>query len=183
VRGLKNVIVSNGYLNRGPSKELLPFIDAANIDLKSFNPDFYQNEIGGNLEKVLDFIAFAAGKIHIEVTTLVIPGKNDTKEEISQIARYLAEIDTEIPYHLSAYYPTYKYDLPRTSPELLTELRENAQQYLKFVYLGNIRDEVNTNCPDCGNLLINRRGYHTRVLGIDESKCERCGLSIPVIGV
>jgi pyruvate formate lyase activating enzyme len=183
-KGLKNVLVSNGYVNPEPAEELLRLIDAANIDLKTFNPDFYKKEIGGRLEEVKRFISQAAGKILLEVTTLVIPTKNDTDGEIESIASFLASIDKNIPYHLSCYYPTYKYSIPSTGKKTIERLAEVAARYLNYVYLGNVGlNETNTFCPGCGSLLIRRMGYHTSVTGISDGKCATCHAPIPIPGV
>src|SRR5208283_1034338 len=107
--GLKNVLVSNGYLNPGPAEEVLGLMDAANIDLKGFDERFYKVETGGSLAAVQRFLQQAAGRVHLEVTTLVIPTMNDEREQIEGIARFVASLGTEIPLHLSAYHPDYKY--------------------------------------------------------------------------
>jgi pyruvate formate lyase activating enzyme len=181
--GLKNVLVSNGYVNPEPAEELIGLIDAANIDLKTFNPDFYRQEIRGDLEEVKRFLGQAKGRLVLEVTTLVIPSKNDGTEEIEAIARFLASLDPDIPYHLSAYYPTYHYTLPPTPPARLRELAGVARRHLRYVYLGNIgAEESNTTCISCGNLLVRRRGYQVEVAGLREAKCSRCGTPAPIVG-
>jgi pyruvate formate lyase activating enzyme len=183
-KGLKNVLVSNGYINTEPASELLEFIDAANIDLKTFNPEFYRKEIGGKLEEVKRFISQAAGTINLEVTTLVIPTKNDTEKEIEEISRFLAGINDEIPYHLSCYYPTYKYNIPPTSTSLVKHLAKVAKRHLKYVYLGNVGfEETNTLCPECGNLLIRRRGYFITMQGVKNGRCSKCNAVIPIPGL
>jgi len=178
---LKNVLVSNGYLNQEPASELLEYIDAANIDLKSFNPDFYRREIGGRLNEVKRFITHAAATTALEVTTLIIPGKNDALEEIEEIAAFLGAIDRNIPYHLSAYYPQYHYHIPPTSISTLTAASEAAGKHLNYVYLGNVgSSEINTLCPECGSLLIRRRGYSVQIKGIREQKCSNCGRAVDI---
>ncbi|MFP4180503.1 MAG: AmmeMemoRadiSam system radical SAM enzyme [Spirochaetaceae bacterium] len=185
--GLRNVLVSNGYINREPARQLLPYIDAANIDLKSFNPDYYTGVIGGRLQPVLDFIQLAAQHSHIEVTTLVIPGETDSHEEIESIAGFLSQISPDIPYHLSCYYPTYKYTIPPTDPKTVFELMETAKKKLNYVYPGNVGlSETNSECPECGNTLVTRRGYKTSVTGITrgsggEVQCSSCGISVPFL--
>ena len=126
--GLKNVLVTNGYLNPEPAEELLALTDAANVDLKSFNPDFYRKEIGGDVEEVKRFIAQASERIHLEVTTLVIPQKNDTDEEIEAIARFLADLNPDIPYHLSCYYPAYRYSIPATDGAVVERLSRRLKE-------------------------------------------------------
>jgi len=180
-KGLKNVLVSNGYLNQEPASELLEYLDAANIDLKSFNPDFYRREIGGKLSEVKRFITQAAAATALEVTTLIIPGKNDTPEEIAEIAAFLATIDRNIPYHLSAYYPQHHYHIPPTPISTLTAASETAAKHLNYVYLGNVgSSEINTLCPECRSLLIRRRGYSVQIKGIKEHRCSNCGNRVPI---
>lgn len=138
-RGQKNVLVSNGYVNEGPLSELLPLIDAANVDLKGFTEDFYQ-WVGGDLATVKRTIATlaATSTCHLEVTTLVIPGKNDSPEEIAAAASWLASLDTDIVYHLSRFFPCHKcLDLPATPVSTVYDLVDVARQYLPNVYTGN----------------------------------------------
>jgi len=180
--GLKNVLVSNGYLNPAPALELLELMDAANIDLKSFNPDFYKHELKGKLQPVLDFITMAAEKTSLEVTTLVLPGKNDSPEEIEEIAKFLASLGRPVAYHLSRYYPTYKYSIPATSIDSVEELADVAREHLPYVYLGNVGyNETNTYCPNCGALLIYRTGYRVRLDHLQGSECSLCKTEIPII--
>ncbi len=136
-KGLKNVLVTNVYVCREPLDNLLLYIDAMNIDLKAFNEDFYR-KIGGDLETVKDTIVTASKSCHVEVTTLVIPGENDSVEEITSASRWIASIDENIPYHISAFYPRYKYSDKRpTSRKSVYDLVEEAKKYLKYVYPGN----------------------------------------------
>jgi pyruvate formate lyase activating enzyme len=181
-RNLKNVLVTNGYISKEAGESILENIDALNIDLKSFNENFYSNELGGKLEPVKDFIKLAASKAHIEVTTLVIPGKNDTEKEIEAIASFLASINKSIPYHLSCYHPTYKYSIERTTPEKVIKLAALAANYLDYVYVGNAGlAENNTKCPYCSNFLIKRSGYNTEIRGIKNGICSNCGKKVNVI--
>jgi pyruvate formate lyase activating enzyme len=183
-RGLKNVLVSNGYINEQPALELLALLDAANIDLKSWDPGFYKKEIGGGLDEVKRFLAQAHDKIALEVTTLVIPTKNDSPEEIEAMARFLASLSPDIPYHLSAYYPQYKYRIPPTPPATLRVLAEEARKHLRYVYLGNLgMEETNTLCPGCGAVLVRRRGYSVTVSGVEAGHCRQCGVTVPIVGV
>jgi pyruvate formate lyase activating enzyme len=183
-KGLRNVLVSNGHVNPGPSEELIDVLDAANIDLKSFDPEFYRSEIGGDLEAVKRFIRQAADKIHLEVTTLVIPGKNDSPAEIEAIAQFLADLNPQIPYHLSCYYPAYRYTLPPTEPETVKRLAAVAGKHLSYVYLGNVGlASTDTLCPECGQVLIRRTGYRVGISGLKQDRCSKCGFRISIPGL
>ncbi|MFQ3619649.1 MAG: AmmeMemoRadiSam system radical SAM enzyme [Spirochaetales bacterium] len=177
-QGLKNVLVSNGYLNPEPTQELLPFLDAANIDLKAWNQEFYKTETGGNLDPVKEFLRQAFREIHLEVTTLVIPGKNDDPNEIDEAASFLASLSPYIPYHLTCYFPRYKYTVRPTTEQDLIPLIERARKHLYYVYAGNTGSGNITLCPTCGQEVIRRRGYFTRVVGAQMGKCTKCGTRI-----
>jgi pyruvate formate lyase activating enzyme len=179
--GVKNVIVSNGYIREKPAEDLIPLLDAANIDLKAYNQEFYRTETGGELEEVKRFISQAAGRVHLEVTTLVIPGKNDDPGQIEGIAGFLESLDPSIPLHLSRYYPSFHYTLPPTPAATIAKLTGIAKRRLSYVYAGNVdQGETNTLCPDCGNLLVRRAGYATKVEGLSGGKCGKCGRTIPI---
>lgn len=136
---LLNVLVTNGFINKQPFLELLPFIDAMNIDMKSFNPSFYKEICKGSLDNVKEIVEIAAPKCHVEITTLIIPGLNDSKEEIGSLAKWIASINPEIVLHLSRYFPNYKMkDRPPTPKKTLEDLRDEALKHLKYVYLGNV---------------------------------------------
>ena len=135
-QGLKTVLVSNGHINQKPLQELLPLVDAMNVDLKGFTQDYY-DYVGGNLAKVKQTIATAYDKCHIEVTTLVVPTKNDSTAEMAEEAAWLASLSPEIPLHISRYFPRYQSTIAMTSIEKMQELRDVAQKYLHYVHLGN----------------------------------------------
>ena len=136
--GLKNVVVTNGYINEKPLKALLPYIDAFNIDLKSFSPDFYKS-IGGDLEVVKRSIEIASEKSHVEVTTLIIAGENDSEEEIRLLSQWLSSVNPEIPLHISRFFPAYKMkDRNPTPVSTVLRLADIARESLKYVYEGNI---------------------------------------------
>lgn len=140
-KGIKNVIVSNGFINKEPLQKLAEYIDAANIDLKSFSEDFYKSLCSASLKNVLGSIKILKNAgAHIELTTLVIPGKNDSVTEIEKIAKWIKEnIGQETVYHLSRFFPMHKMqDVEVTPVETLKKLEKIAKKYLKFVYLGNI---------------------------------------------
>ncbi len=136
-QGMINVLVTNGTVEEEPWRALLPLIDAANIDLKGFTPAWYRR-LGGDLETVKRSIALAAERCHVEVTTLLIPGENDSEEEIRELARWLASISSEIPLHLSRFFPRYRMlDRPPAPVEQVCRLAETARGYLSYVYTGN----------------------------------------------
>lgn len=180
-QGLKNVLVTNGYINVEPLIQLLPYIDAMNIDLKSFTEDYYRRICKGKLEPVKNTIEIAAKATHIEITTLIIEGENSSEDEIEQLAQWIGGIDKSIPLHLSKYFPAYKMKSPETSYDILLKAKTVARKYLDYVYIGNVWGiDNNTYCPDCSNLLISR--YNTgEVVGIKNGKCKKCGKSINVI--
>ena len=136
-QGMVNVLVTNGTVEEEPWRALLPLVDAANIDLKGFTPSWYRR-LGGDLETVKRSIVLAAERCHVEVTTLLIAGENDSEEEIRELARWLASISPEIPLHLSRFFPQYQMvDRLPTPVEQVYRLSEAAQEYLSHVYTGN----------------------------------------------
>jgi pyruvate formate lyase activating enzyme len=137
--GLYNVLVTNGYISKEPLERLLPFIDAMNIDLKSYDGTFYRETLHGGLEEVKAAILQSAAKCHVEVTTLVLPGVNDSREEITRIASFLSSISRKIPLHLSRFFPRFEWkDRSPTSIDTLYELALVAECYLDHVYVGNV---------------------------------------------
>lgn len=133
----KIAIVSNGMASREVIEELLPYVDAANIDLKG-DADFYRKELHGDLDTVKQTIAVLAGHCHVEVTTLVIPGKNDSDDWIWRESAWIASLDPQIPLHLSRYFPRYHYEIEATPKETILHLRDVARENLKYVYTGNM---------------------------------------------
>jgi pyruvate formate lyase activating enzyme len=134
--GLKNILVTNGYINPEPLEALLPFIDAMNIDIKGYNGGTY-DRVGGTLEVVKNTVEMSFKACHVEVTTLVLPGENE--DDVEDIAKWISSLDKELPYHLSRFYPRYKYsDRTSTSRETMFKLKETAERYLKNVFLGNM---------------------------------------------
>ncbi len=179
-RGLKNVFVTNGYANKEAWKEISPYLDAANIDLKSFSENFYRKVCGAKLSPVLESIKLLKSLgIWVEVTTLIIPTLNDSEKELREIAKFIYSVDKGIPWHVTAFYPTYKLmNLPPTSPETLFKAREIGREIgLKYVYVGNIfgGEGENTYCSNCGKLLIERRGFSVLRFNVQGGKCKYCG--------
>ena len=180
-KGLKNVMVTNGYINEEPLKELLPFIDAMNIDLKSMENSFYKDICKGSLEPVLKTIELASKHTHVEVTTLLIEGANSNLEEIEELGKKLASIDKKIPLHVSRYFPAYKMDLPATSIEILLKAKDILKKYLDYVYIGNVFGmDTNTYCPSCGKKIIDRN-IEKRIIGIEDGKCSNCNEKINIV--
>ncbi len=178
-QGIGNVFVTNGYMSRQAVDAIAPYLDAANVDLKSIREDFYREQCGARLQPVLDTISrMKELGIWVEVTTLLIPGLNDSDEEIGGIADFLRSIGTETPWHISRFHPRYQMLAGRiTSVE---EIRKAAgigkSRGLKYVYSGNVPGEAgeNTFCSRCGNLLIGRYGFRIERLNLRESVCPDC---------
>lgn len=136
---LLNVLVTNGYISEEPLELVLPYVDAMNIDLKAYNDHFYWDLVKGGLEEVKETIRRSASCCHVEVTTLVIPGWNDSIEEMDEMSQWLASLSPEIPLHLSRYFPKYEMnDIPPTPLSTLQELKRTAERHLNYVYLGNV---------------------------------------------
>lgn len=179
--GLDVVVVTNGYINREPLEELLPYVDAMNIDLKSYREEFYGAVCGGRLEKVLETIEHANRVCHVELTTLAISGYNDSHEEMEELSAWIAKLDSSIPLHISRYHPTYKFKAPSTDIKRVLELAEIARSKLKYVYIGNIGGvDNNTYCPNCGKTLVERESY-SAVLKNKSATCENCGESLKIV--
>lgn len=132
------VLVTNGYISEEPLKELLPYVDAMNIDLKAFSNRYYDEVCGGSLKPVLNSIEIASKECHVEVTTLLVSGENDNLDEVEEIAKFLGNIDKDIPLHLSRYFPRYKLDNPATDVGFMFKAKDVAEKYLNRVKLGNI---------------------------------------------
>lgn len=180
-KGLKVVLVTNGYIEAKPLKELLPCIDAMNIDVKAFTDDFYKRLCKGTLQPVLQTVETAAQHTHVEATTLLIPGENDRLEDIEALARWLASIRPDIPLHLSRYHPAYKYQQPPTPEQTLLQAQAAARNHLSFVYLGNVARDNNTHCVHCQALLIRRSYYQTELVHYQDGRCNACGNPVDYI--
>jgi pyruvate formate lyase activating enzyme len=191
--GIANVLVSNGCINDAPAAEILALTDAANIDLKCFSEETYANVLGGDLHTVLGFLESAAETgVHLEVTTLIVPGLNDSEAELDTCAAFIAGLSDisppenrgtsrrEIPWHLSAYHPAYQWEAPPTDPGSLLKAARRAGEILPLVYTGNValtdrgsggsrfneRKFKDTHCPFCGAVLVSRRGYQVDTAGL-----------------
>ncbi len=185
--GLKTAYVSNGYATPEALEYLAPWLDAYKVDLKSMQDSEYR-KMGGSLQPVLDTIRRVRELgLWLEVVTLVIPGMNDSNDEIWEAGRYLMSVSPDIPWHVTAYHPEYKEDAPPTPASTLQRAAEIGQEAgLRYVYAGNLPGRVgsleDTVCPHCGNRLIMRSGYMVSGYHItDDGKCEYCHQ--PVAGV
>jgi len=181
---LKNVFVSNGYTTLEALDTIKPYLHANNVDLKSFSDSFYQKICGARLEPVLETLKWhAKNKIWLEVTTLLIPGKNDSKEELRQIAEFIRnELGDFIPWHISRFYPHYKMngEPPTPHQSIINAYKLGKEVGLKYVYTGNIPHEnaENTYCPKCSELLIERFGFNVVKNKIKDGRCPNCAETI-----
>ncbi len=183
--GLKNILVTNGYCHPEPWKALLRNIDAANIDVKGLNPDYYSRVCGGSPGPVMAAVEAASEfGVHVEITNLLVTGENDSDEDVEELARWLGSVSPDIPLHLSRYFPNYKFGSQATPLDTLRRTRAIAQRYLRYVYLGNIwpGEASDTLCYNCGRVAIERTGYSVNVLGLSRGRCRGCGTRISMGG-
>jgi len=178
LKGLKNVLITNGYIESEPLAKLIPFIDAVNIDLKGSSPRFYKELCGGTSQQVLETIITADRSCHVEITNLLIPDSNDYNRDIEELCKMIFNINANIPLHFSRYYPAYKLHKDPTPEETMYRAKEIGSRWLKYVYLGNLwESDNNTYCPMCRNLLVERYGI-IMPWGIEKGKCLKCGYDI-----
>jgi pyruvate formate lyase activating enzyme len=181
--GIKSVAVTAGYINEEPRREFYRYMDAANIDLKGFTEEFYEKLCAGQLQPVLDTLRYVKHETNtwLEITTLLIPGQNDSNEELDALTRWVVDdLGPDVPLHFSAFHPDYKMlDVPRTPSSTLTRAREIAiRNGVRYAYTGNVHDAAggSTYCHHCGKRLIYRDWY---VLGdwqlTPEGNCGYCG--------
>jgi pyruvate formate lyase activating enzyme len=182
--GLKNVLVTNGFINPEPLEELLPLTDAMNIDVKSMDPAFYKKICHGKLEPVLETVRRSARKTHVEITNLVIPGYNDSDDMFEKLAGFIAQINPDMPLHFSRYHPDFKFTAPATPYETLLRAVAIAKEKLKFVYTGNVSQEKynQTICPGCGQMVIERHGFSVTRMAAKNGQCAGCGKELNVVG-
>jgi pyruvate formate lyase activating enzyme len=181
-KGLSNIFVTNGYISKEAVELIHPYLDATNVDLKSFRDEFYQKVCHGRLQPVLETIHLMKELgIWVEVTTLLIPGKNDSVEELTDIAAFLASEGRDIPWHVTRFHPDYEFlDIKPTSMKLLQKARDiGERQGLRHIYIGNNPSEVNntnnTVCSQCHALLIKRSYMAVDENKIVDGKCPSCG--------
>jgi len=184
--GLHTVAVTAGYIHAEPRAELYAKIDAANVDLKAFTEEFYWKTCAAHLEPVKDTLRYLVRETQVwtEITTLIIPGHNDSERELAELAAWIAsELGPDVPLHFSAFHPDYKMlDLPPTPLATLRRARAIAQREgLRYVYTGNVhdRDGDTTSCPGCGAAVIERDWYEILAARLDRDCCAACGARIP----
>jgi pyruvate formate lyase activating enzyme len=183
-KGVKNIFVSNGYMTEECLTDIYPDLHGANIDLKSFEDKFYKEQCGAKLGPVLKSLETMKNMgIWLEVTTLLIPGLNDSAEELKGLAGFLADLDPDIPWHISRFHPTYRLtNIPPTPPEIIHRAKDIGYEAgLKYVYSGNIPGDKGekTYCHECGELLIDRFGFNVRKNRLVNGRCPDCQAVIP----
>ncbi|WP_136525720.1 AmmeMemoRadiSam system radical SAM enzyme [Geomonas ferrireducens] len=187
--GLSNVFVTNGYISKEALSMIAPCLDAANIDLKGFSESFYRDVVHARLSEVLDsIIEYRRQGIWLELTTLIIPGLNDSEAELKGIAEFIVtNLGVDTPWHVTQFYPTYQMtDRPRTPVDTLRRAREIGRAAgLHYVYEGNVPGEggENTWCPSCSALLIERYGFAINTNRIRNGACPECGATIAGLGI
>ncbi len=184
--GIKNIFVTNGYMTEEALKEIHPHLHGANVDLKAFREEFYQKRCGGKLEGVLRSLkAMKNLGVWVEITTLIIPGLNDSEAELAELARFIVSLGKEVPWHISRFHPMYRMlDRSPTSVRILERARKiGLDAGLRYVYTGNVPGDPgeDTFCYDCGELQVDRFGFQITEYRLQEGKCPRCGS--PVDGV
>jgi pyruvate formate lyase activating enzyme len=183
--GIKNVFVTSGYESDAVLEDMAGIIDGVNVDLKSFSAKYYKNVLKTSLDGVLDGLKkFVSLGIHTEVTTLVIPGVNDSKEELKAMAQFIMqELGSSIAWHISAFHPDYKMQTtPPTPLKMLLLAKEIAKEAgLEYVYVGNVRNDNSTYCPQCNALLIQRDYFQSKNVALEHGHCKKC--NYPIKGV
>ena len=177
-QGLKNMMVSNGYIEEEPLRKLCKYLDAANIDLKAFTNDFYRKICRGKLEPVLNTLKILKQEgVWLEITNLVVPGLNDDFDKIEEMCKWIAkELGRDVPVHFTRFHPDYKMqDSEPTLMKTLEKAKEIAGKYLDYVYLGNIGGENNTLCPECKEVVVKRSFFRGCKNMLKKGKCRRCG--------
>ncbi|MCM8759902.1 MAG: AmmeMemoRadiSam system radical SAM enzyme, partial [Candidatus Omnitrophica bacterium] len=183
-QGIKNIMHTAGYVNKEPLEKLLPYIDAANVDLKGFSQDYYKNVCGADLETILQTLKIMKKYgIWIEITTLIVPGYNDSPEELKKLCTWIkTNLGPDTPLHFSRFYPTYKLvHITATPYQTLEKAYEIAKECgLKYVYIGNVYDNPyeDTSCPKCGKIVVDRKGFEIIENNIRNGKCRYCGTKI-----
>ncbi len=185
---IKNIYVTNGFMTPESLEIISPYLDAANVDIKAFQDEPYRRLMGGRLEPVLESCrSMKSLGIWLEITTLIVPGVNDDPDELKELAKFIFEdLGPDTPWHLSRFFPHYKMrDRDPTHEDLLYDTKKMAERIgLNYIYIGNVFGNNDTNCKNCGNKLISRSGYSTRLIGLDASgQCKKCGVMLDGVGL
>ena len=179
---LKNIMITNGFINKKPLQELLNFMDAFNVDLKSFSEIFYKNITSSKLEPVKETLKTIrnSGK-HLEITNLIIPTLNEDEKKFEEMICWIKkELGENTVLHLSKYFPNYNMNISETPDSTMNNLFHIAKNHLKYVYLGNMfsTEGNDTCCANCGKTVIRRNGYHTENIALKDGKCKYCGNTV-----
>jgi pyruvate formate lyase activating enzyme len=182
-RGMKNVVVSNGFLSTGPLEELIEYTDAFNIDIKSFDEVIHQKFTGGDLKFILDnLVHIKSSNKHLEINSLIVPGINDSIPEFNKLVSWISEnLGKNVPLHISRYFPRYKMIAGATSPGIILEMAGIASETLSYVYVGNVpvEDFQTTRCPQCAKKVAVRDGYSISIKNFGKNgECLFCGQKI-----
>jgi len=182
-KGLKTVMVTNGYINTQPLQDLLPYIDAFSVDLKGFSEEFYKKNTKGTLQPIMETLKQISDNGNfLEVTNLVIPTLNDSDQKFSEMIQWMQkELGSKTVLHISRYFPGYKSHIEPTSVSKLKDFYTIAKKYMNYVYVGNavIEDTSNTYCDQCNQLLVKRESFYANLVGIDQDgKCTNCGNNV-----
>lgn len=182
--GIHTVFVTNGYATEQAIDIIRPYLSACNVDLKSFNNEFYNKNCKARLNPVLDTLKkIKFSGIWLEITTLIIPGENDSDRELNGIAEFIANLGTDTPWHVSRFFPNYEFtNHPPTPVNTIDRAIKIGESYgLKFIYPGNLNIDVETKCPRCKSILISRDGYRLNINNISSGKCPTCSENVPGI--
>jgi pyruvate formate lyase activating enzyme len=180
-RGLLNVFISNGYINKEPLRDILTIADAFNIDLKSDDDECYRNYCGGDVYHVQNTIRmiYDAGK-HLEIAHLIVNNVNTDLKKTTHLVDWIAALDPNIPLHLNRYFPSNHFNEPPTEIEFMKQAYEIAKSKLNYVYVGNVPEfgSQDSSCPSCGTLLVKRRGYGVEIVKLENNRCGGCGAEV-----
>lgn len=181
-KGLRNVFVTNGFMTKEAIDMIRPYLDAANIDLKSYSDEFYKKICKARLQPVLDSIRrMKETGVWVEITTLLVPGENDSEKELNDTAGFIASVGKDIPWHISRFHPDYEFTEHRETPlSALRNAREIGKKHgLLYVYMGNVFEGNDTMCHVCGGLLIKRHIFNIQSYRIEKNSCPSCGAKVP----
>ncbi|MGC9317932.1 MAG: AmmeMemoRadiSam system radical SAM enzyme [Armatimonadota bacterium] len=182
--GLKNVLVTNGLIQQEPLEELLPLIDAMNVDIKSMDDAFYRKLCGiRSGERARRTVELSIDRCAVEITNLLVTDENDSEEDVRRLVEWAAGVSPDLPLHLSRYRPAYKFTAPPTPTERIQRAAEIARESLHYVYVGNVMVDGggDTLCPECGEVVVRRQGYSTVSRLTEDATCPKCGSRINVV--